>query len=202
MTKPLQPPTEPNAPAPYAAAIIRLFKGVAYNDEPDLWTLFICNRLYIEQYFRQIGIQLYYNETDAYAYITQNSDEDDGLPRLITRRPLKHSVTLILVLLREEINNFDQAVMGEPNLTFDTVDLVAQLRAFYPDSSDERQRDKAISADIKTVVEMGFVKLLDGNQRMLVRPSIKSRINSDILDTLKTQLQEYTQREGIGNNEE
>src|SRR4051812_21432727 len=99
-------------PVPYAPALIRLLQGVVYSDDRTAWDLVLRYKSLIEAYFLRMGVQLYLAEEDGYAYLSQPDIEDETgaaieLPRLTQRRELTYSTTLVLVLLREALNQFD-----------------------------------------------------------------------------------------------
>jgi len=53
--------------APYAPALIHLLQGVI-DVEDEIWNLVLSYRTPIESYFAQMGLALYVNETNGYAF--------------------------------------------------------------------------------------------------------------------------------------
>ncbi|HLY26459.1 MAG TPA: DUF4194 domain-containing protein [Aggregatilineales bacterium] len=191
--------TTPTGPAPYAAALIRLLQGIVYVDDREVWEQILRHQSAISAYFAQMGVELYLNENDGFAYLTQPDMEDDAgeivvLPRLTRRRALTYSVTLVLVLLREELNQFDTTNMESDKLIISSEELFALMRPFYvPKGGDERTLNRQMDHDVNQVVELGFLKKLEveGQIHFLVRPVLKSRINSDELAKIKEKLETY-----------
>jgi hypothetical protein len=186
-------------PEPYAPALIRLLQGFVYDDDKNVWELLLRYQQAIEDYFGRMGLSLYINEPDGFAYLTQPSDlEDDsggviGLPRLTPRRALTYSVTLVLVVLREELNQFDSTNVDSVRLIIPKLRLIELLRPFYGQSNDDRQLLKQIQQDINQVAGMGFLKLIkQGNEESYqVRPVLKAKINSEQLELIKAQIETH-----------
>lgn len=191
-------------PEPYAPALIRLLQGFVYDDDGEVWDLLLRYQQAIEDYFGRMGLSLYVNEQDGFAFLTQPSDiEDDSgagivLPRLTPRRALTYSVTLVLVVLREEINQFDSTNVDSVRLIISRSRLIETLRPFYRQHDDERQLLKQIQQDINQVISMGFLKLVKQgtDDSYQVRPIIKAKINSEQLSLIKSQIETHESDEG------
>lgn len=190
-----------NTPAPYAAALIRLLQGAVYADDREIWDLVIRYETPITAYFARMGVKLYLNEGDGFAYLTQPSTTEDesesALPRLTRSQKLSYSTTLVLVLLREALNQFDSTNIENNKLRISHEELLTMLRPFYRLREDERAVLREMSSDINKVVELGFLKKLEisGQLHYLVRPILKSRVPSDELFRIKTQLEQHAHDE-------
>jgi Domain of unknown function (DUF4194) len=193
----------PNTPSPYAAALIRLLQGAVYADDREIWDLVIRYESPITAYFARMGVKLYLNEGDGFAYLTQPSTtEDEGesamtLPRLTRSQKLSYTTTLVLVVLREALNQFDSTNIENNKLRISHEELITMLRPFYRLREDERSIVREMNSDINKVVELGFLKKLeiDGKLHYLVRPILKSRVSSDELSRIKTQLEQHAHDE-------
>ncbi len=194
--------TTSNTPAPYAPALIRVLQGVVYADDRDIWDMVIRYQYPIESYFAQMGVELYLNENDGFAYLTQPDLEDDSgsavtLPRLTRRQKLTYSTTLVLVLLREELNQVDSTNVENNRLVISHQKLLDMLRPFYTTREDERTLIRLMERDVNQVVELGFLKkqTMDGEVEYIVRPILKARVNSDELARIKSQLEQHAHDE-------
>lgn len=191
-----------NVPAPYAPALIRLLQGVVYSDDREIWDLVLRFESAIVDYFARMGVELYLNENDGFAYLTQPDMDDEKaaavtLPRLTRRTKLTYSVTLVLVLLREELNQFDSTNVENHKLIIPHEQMLAMMRPFYASREDERTLIRQMERDLNQVVEFGFLKKLENNGQTeyLVRPILKARVNSDELARVKTQLEQHAHDE-------
>ncbi|MBE2268120.1 MAG: DUF4194 domain-containing protein [Anaerolinea sp.] len=186
-------------PSPYAAALIRLLQGIVYADD-DVWGLVLRYQTPISTYFTQMGVQLYLNENEGFAYLTQPDEEELGitapLPRLVRRRALSYSVTVLLVLLREELNQFDTTDVDNYRLILAREALLTIMQPFYAQQEDERARLKLMERDLNQVVEFGFLKEIKREKQIdyLVRPVLKAKIDSDQLELIKQRLAEHGER--------
>jgi hypothetical protein len=186
------------SPAPYAAAIIRLLHGPIYSDDHDLWELILRYYHPITYYFAIMGVTFYLNEGEGFAYLTQIELENENgslveLPRLTYRREIPRTITLLLVLLREALNNFEQDKFGDRRLIIVHEDLIDMMRPFYLSHDDERTAIKQMNSDISSVVELGFIKKQESENKLeyLVRSILKARVSSSELESIKRQLEQY-----------
>jgi hypothetical protein len=191
-----------NAPVRYAPVLIRLLQGVVYSDDRDIWDLVMRYATPITAYFAQMGVQLYLNENDGFACLTQPDLEDENgasitLPRLTRRQKLTYSTTLVLIVVRELLNQFDSTNIENNKLRISQEELIRNLRPFYRSREDERTLLKQMNTDINNVIELGFLKKqeLDGQTQYLVRPILKAHLNSDELARIKSQLEQHAHDE-------
>src|SRR6266849_4561853 len=97
-----------NVITPYAPAVIRLLQGPLYSDDATAWKLLVQHSDQIRNYCGQMGLELLLHEEDGFAYLRQPEWEDDEgrsieLPRLTRRQPLSRDVSMLCVLLREQL---------------------------------------------------------------------------------------------------
>jgi hypothetical protein len=189
--------TSVSQPVVYAPVIIRLLQGVVYSDD-EIWSLLSKYTDAVQAYFAQIGLELYFNDMDGFAYVMQPEIESESgakivLPRLTRRRLLTYTVTILLVILREELNQFDTQDVDNHRLILSREYLIERMQPFYPHSDDERKKLRDMERDLNQVVEFGFLKLLKtaNGIEYVVRPVLKAKIHSDELETIKAQLMKY-----------
>lgn len=190
-----------NGPALYAPALIRLLQGPVFTDDRAAWDLVLRYEQPIRAYFAQMGVRLYCDEANGFAYLTQpdaeDGDPESSLPRLTRRYSLTYSITLLLVLLREQMNQFDSIVADNSRLIIAHADLIEMMRPFYAVGEDERAMIRKMEQDITSVVGFGFLKKQDisGQASYLVRPILKAYLNADELQQLKAQLDQHAHDE-------
>ncbi|MFA7428579.1 MAG: DUF4194 domain-containing protein [Rhodospirillaceae bacterium] len=184
------------APLPPALplVLIPLMKGVLHAEEDAArWAALLALQARVRDHVTLLGLDLVLDETEGYAYLHQRpSDEDgDALPRLIPRRQLGFSVSLLLALLRRRLAEFD-ASSAEDRLILSRADIIDLLRLFYPAGSNEARVDQRIDADIKKVAELGFLRRLRGqDDRYEVRRILKAFIDAQWLNDFEQRLAEY-----------
>lgn len=149
--------------ADLSVVAINLLKGVIYRDSDEsLWSALLSLQTRIRDYMAVIGLELIVDEAEGYAYLRSRSDNDpeaEKMPRLIARRPLSFPVSLLLVLLRKKLAEFD-AVGGDTLLVLTRDEIAELIRVFLPDTSNEARLLDQIETHINKVVELGFLRRL------------------------------------------
>lgn len=180
---------------PYAPLILKLLQGVMYYDDKQ-WDKLLSYASPIQTHFAGIGLFLHIDEAEGYAYLTQpenGEDDEPPLPRLLRRMPLTYDATLLCVLLRESLQQFDAQAMGETRHVLSRSDLHQLLKLFLPQQSDSVRLEKRFDAAIRQVEQLSFLKKLkrDGEAQFEVRRIIKAKIDADTLVAIKAELQAY-----------
>jgi hypothetical protein len=142
---------------------IPLLKGVLYRvDDPGLWNALLNLQASVRDYFAVLGLALHLDEAEGYAFLrsrVEQEDEEQKLPRLIVRRPLSFPVSLLLALLRRKLAEFD-AGGGDTRLVLSRDEIVALVRVFLPESTNDSKLVDQIEKHIDKVVDLGFVRRL------------------------------------------
>lgn len=176
--------------------LISLFKGVLYReDDVAGWQALIDQQAAVRDYIQVLGLELILDEAEGYAYLRQRQeDNSEGkpAPRLIPRRQLSYPVSLLLVLLRKRLAEFD-ASSGDARLILSREQLVELLRLFLPEGSNEARLVDRIDSHIARVVELGFLRKLRGQQEALyeVRRILKAFVDVQWLNEFDQRLAEY-----------
>ncbi len=192
--------TENNA-AGMSAVLIQMLKGVLYEDlRPDLWRDLLLFRAQVGDYFCRIGLVLFIDEAEGYAFLRQKEEESgeepsespkEPLPRLVPRRQLSYPLSLLLVLLRKKLVEQD-AGGGQTRLILTREEIIDMIRVFLPESANEARLIEQIDTHINRVVEYGFLRRLKGETgRFEVRRIIKALVDADWLTDLSDKLTEY-----------
>src|SRR4051812_42194137 len=61
---------------PYAAVILKLLREVVSTDDQKEWKLLLEHNYAIQEYFNRIGLEMYVNTDDGYAYLQQPSIDE------------------------------------------------------------------------------------------------------------------------------
>lgn len=181
---------------PYAPIIVRLFQTVIYDEDRKTWQNLITYQRPIRDYFATIGVELHLNEQDGFAFISQ-PDEMEGqkVPRLVRRIPLSYDVSLLLVILREVLEEFDVQNTDSRTLFITNKELKERIELFFEDKSDKVKLLEKFDVFINAVVNLGFlkereVKGYEENVKTYeVRRIIKAKINNEKLEEIKAKLQ-------------
>ncbi len=177
-----------------ASAIIRLMQGVVYRDsDEDTWLTLDRLGAGVRDHFGAIGVDVVIDEAEGYAYLRSRPDQEgeEALPRLVRRRALTYNVSLLLVLLRKRLVEFETAA-GEGRLVLTTDQMVEMLRLFQAESSNDARVVDQAETTIKKAAELGFLRSLRGQRdQWEVRRILKAYIDAQTLADFAGKLREY-----------
>ncbi|WP_375470624.1 DUF4194 domain-containing protein [uncultured Nostoc sp.] len=185
---------QPQPPLAYANVILKLLQGAIYSDDRH-WERLQSNLTPIKEYFGKIGLQVRNYETEGFAYLEQPDpdpeDQTEALPRLTARHQLSFNVTVLCVLLREQLRQFDASdATGRLVLSIEKIrDL---LKAYLPEGNNEERFRREVDGLVKQTMELRFLKRLSGqDENYEVRPILKAKVDADTLELLKQKLAAY-----------
>src|SRR3954453_4264833 len=99
---------KPATHEPYAPVIVKLLQGAVYDDNQKVWNDLLQYQFEVSQYFEKIAVELIVERQDGYAYIRQVPiDEENNTIGLVRRMPLSYELSLLCVLLRMLIDDFE-----------------------------------------------------------------------------------------------
>lgn len=122
--------------------------------------------------------------------------EDDSTLNLVQRRQLSFEVSIVLIVLRQVLEDFD----NNPTDTTSTEKIISnneikdEIRMFLPEKYDKVRFEKELERYIQTVVDLGFLKEVkrnDNEVRYRIHRIIKEKITLENLDLFKRKLDEY-----------
>ncbi|EKU83608.1 hypothetical protein ABIB42_005161 [Massilia sp. UYP32] len=185
--------------------VVTLFQGVLYreNAEPQ-WQALLDLQARVRDYCSVIGLELILDEAEGYAYLRQRASkpETPDLPRLVQRRQLSFPVSLILVLLRKKLAEFD-ALSADTRLVVSREDIVDQMRLFLPDTANEARLLDRMDTHLGKVVDLGFLRRLRGQDGQFeVRRVLKAFVDAQWLDDFAQRLDGYARHAGASAGKE
>ncbi len=184
----------------FSKALVTLLREVVVKGESSVWNTVTARRGEIGDYMAKLGLYLVVDEDNGYAYLKQA--DEPGLPKLIRRMPLTFFQSLFLVMLRNEINEFD-AAHGDSYLVVEKTRILSYMRRYYGKITDEVKFENKINALINRAIEMKFIEPVEsGEEAYEVKPILRSFIDAewlsqfnDALKAYKTQLESSAARE-------
>ncbi len=187
------------ARAPFAAVIIKLLQGPVYADDKNVWRDLLGWQSAVQEYFGKIGMELIITEQDGFARVIQpEADENDEkpLPRLMKKQPLSYEATLLAVLLREGLEEFDVKSEGT-KFYLTQKEIKERIELFYKEQTNKSKLWKDLSKPITSLLNIGVLKLnredtvnKDNNQYEVKRV-IKAFISNEKLEEIKEKLTIY-----------
>ncbi len=185
--------------APYAPVILKLLSNPLFSDETAAWNLLLSHLTPVQEHFARIGLEVRVNEEDGYAFLHQPALEDEEgqavtLPRLTRRDRLTYHQTLLCVLLREWIDQFESAHLDAEKCVITDEQMFELLLPFLPARTDERALDRRMDSAISRLIDLGFLKRMPGAGRPAyfeVRRILKAKIDAEKLAEIKEKLTRY-----------
>jgi hypothetical protein len=197
--------------------LVKLLQGFLTHDHKKPWEALLLHQEYVRNYFKVLGLYLHLNRDDGYAFLKTSPDENLRLQEndeepdsasdlepengatagssLIRKMPLPFDVSLLLVLLRESLEQYDETVSDDYRLILKKQDIYELLKTFYhiqASGGDEVKLIKKFDVLISKVVSMGFLRELKINSGVFeVRRSIKAFMNASQLKELKQKMYQY-----------
>lgn len=187
------------ARAPFAAVIIKLLQGPVYADDKNIWRELLGWQSAVQEYFGKIGMELIINEQDGFARVMQpetDENDDNPLPRLMKKQSLNYEATLLAVMLREGLEEFDVKSEGT-KFYLTQKEIKERIELFYKEQTNKSKLWKDLSKPITGLINIGILKLnredtvnKDNNQYEIKR-IIKAFISNDKLEEIKNKLSNY-----------
>jgi hypothetical protein len=191
----------PEQEAQLPRVLVTLMKGVAYQaDDPGVWQSLLGLQPRVRDHVSLLGLELIVDEAEGYAFLRQRPQQtDEGvseIPRLVPRRQLSYPVSLLLVLLRKKLAEFD-ALGGDTRLILSREQIAELVRIFVADSANEARLLERIAADVAKVVDLGFLRRLKGKEDLYeVRRILKAYVDGQWLDDFDARLRAYRGERG------
>ena len=183
--------------APYGRTVVRLLKGPIEVTDTNAWEDILNYQSEINKYLANIGIELIVKRDEGFAYIKQIVDDEDRTTGLIPRQQLGFEISVILIILRQMLEEFDSN-MDELYATerFVSADeLKERIEIFLPERFNRVKLFSEIDTYINRIVSLGYLKLIkrDNVNTYQIHRIIKEKVTLDKLQEFKDKLQEYVE---------
>lgn len=198
-------------PAPYAAALVRLLKGPLYADSGETWDLLFRYRRQVEDWFADIALELVVAEHDGLAFVRRRRDSGDAegdapsegsrrelasaVPELVARRELPYKLSLLCVLLAEELYRFDASSSDESRLVLGRSRIRELVLPYLPRKTNEARQYDEIDRQIAKLEEYSFLRRLrPDSEEFEVTKLLKYKIGAESLAESLERLKSYSER--------
>ena len=176
-------PNRPPMPAEWSVAAVRLLQGVVYHDDNEkTWDALLKSVSPLTDYFAKIGLLLIVNESDGMAYLRQLDEEEavpdhETIPRLFRRTALGYEASLLCVVLRDLLRQFEEDDVQNERCVHRQDDLLAIWKAFFRDQNDEVKLNRTLQSSLRKLEELKFVKQFeDEPPSWEIRRILKARL--------------------------
>ena len=182
---------------PYSKALVKLLKSPVERNSP-VWDDVVNYQIEIQDYISQIGLELIVKKDEGFAFVKQYEDSEGNTLGLIVRRQIGFETSIILVVLRQSLEEFDsnptQFQVAEKFIT--DSEIKEELELFLQEGYNRLRFLKDLDKYIKNVVDLGYLKEVskkDNETKYQIHRIIKEKVTLDILQEFKTKLQEYVE---------
>jgi hypothetical protein len=182
---------------PYSKAIVKLLKG-SIQRTSNVWEDVVNYQTEIQDYISHIGLELIVKKEEGFAFVKQFEDSEGNTLGLITRRQIGFEISIVLVVLRQSLEEFDsnptQYQVFEKFIT--DSEIKDELELFLPEKFNRVRFMKELDGYIKKIVEYGYlseVNRKENETKYQIQRIIKEKVTLDILQEFKTKLQGYVE---------
>ena len=199
----------------WSKAAILLLKGPVYeNDDRKIWAILLRCRENIDNYFKVIGLHVIIEEEDGYAYLEQIKDSiekgmeseeeiDETLPRLIRKVPFSYKMSMLLVLLRQEMDKFTSSMNESSYPILHKSEIMGLVKSFTKEASDQTKFNSEVDNMINKLVELTYLKprekllssKISDEAEFELSPIIKSKINANVMKEMLEKLNKNEEEE-------
>ena len=180
---------------PYSKAVIKLLKGVVENNDV-VWNDLLTYQADIQNYISTMGVELIVKKDEGFAFIKQTILDDDKTINLVSRRQYGFEVSVMLVVLRHMLEDFDSnPTLSQATDRYVTAeDIKEETEMFLPVSYNKVKFEKELDNNIEKIIGFGFLvspKNKEGEKRYRIHRIIKEKVTLDDLLDFKKQLNDY-----------
>ena len=180
---------------PYSKAVIKLLKGVVENNDV-VWNDLLTYQSDIQNYISTMGLELIVKKDEGFAFVKQTILDDDKTMNLVSRRQYGFEVSVMLVVLRHMLEDFDSnPTLSQATDRYVTAeDIKEETEMFLPVSYNKVKFEKELDNNIDKIVDFGFLvapKNKEGEKRYRIHRIIKEKVTLDDLLDFKKQLNDY-----------
>ncbi|MFO0507975.1 MAG: DUF4194 domain-containing protein [bacterium] len=181
---------------PYSKAIVRLLKSPVERNS-TVWEDIINYQREIQEYIGQIGLELIVKKNEGFAFVKQFENSEDETLGLVTRRQIGFETSIVLVVLRQSLEEFDSNPTQLATEKFITdSEIKDELELFLQEGYNKLKFKKDLDKYIRNVVELGYLKEInkkDSETKYQIHRIIKEKITLDTLQDFQTKLKEYVE---------
>jgi len=179
---------------PYSKAIVRLLKGTVERNDV-VWKDIVAYQTEIRDYIGIIGLELIIRENEGFAFVKQTEMEDGSTLNLVSRRQIGHKTTIVLMVLRQLLEEFDSNPTETQSFEKFITDgeIKEEVELFLPEKYNKNKLIEELNTCITNAENLGFlvkVNTKDNEITYRIHRIIKEKILLNDLQEFKNKLQE------------
>lgn len=187
---------------PWSQVCIKLLQGPVFRQSANdrLWEKLEMYESDIQSFFSILGVTVAIDKADGFAFLKQNDldEEDDNVSRLIRQSPLTEEQSFLCILLRDELNKFDNPNNSQNKssvLILRESELYEQFTMFYLQKTDQITARNNFKKNLNRLCELGLLKEqnpddTEKESEYEVRRYIRAKIDSEFCEEFMRKLKE------------
>lgn len=187
---------------PWSQVCIKLLQGPLFrqNANDKLWEKLEMYESDIQAFFAILGVSVAIDKADGFAFLQQNdlNEEDDNVSRLIRQIPLTEEQSFLCILLRDELNKFDNPNNSQNKssiLILRESELYEQFAMFYTSKTDLVTAKSNFKKNLNRLCELGLLKEqnpddTEKDSEYEVRRYVRAKIDSEFCEEFMRKLKE------------
>jgi len=182
---------------PYTPVLIKLLKGPVEYLEKSAWEQLLQYQVELTRFLQQLGLVLVLEKDDGYAYLEQlRLDEEDNVAGWIRRIQLGYEESILLVLLRDMMAEFEVGEAGARELIKKRREIKEYAELFFKENPSRVKFIRDLDRLIDKVEELDFIEKvepadLSDEEKFRIKKIIKAKVDHEILENFKNQLSQY-----------
>lgn len=182
---------------PYTPVLIKLLKGPVEYLERSAWEQLLQYQVELTRFLQQLGLVLVLEKDDGYAYLEQlRLDEEDNVAGWIRRIQLGYEESILLVLLRDMMAEFEVGEAGARELIKKRREIKEYAELFFKENPSRVKFIRDLDRLIDKVEELDFIEKvepadLSDEEKFRIKKIIKAKVDHEILENFKNQLSQY-----------
>lgn len=154
----------------------------------------------IQDFFAVLGVTVAIDKADGYAYLLQNDldESEENVSRLIRQIPLSEEQSFICILVRDELNKFDNPNNSQNKssvLILRESELYEQYSMFYKPKTDQVIALSNFRNNLNRLCELGLLKEqnpdeVNTEKEYEVKRYVRAKITAEFCEEFYAKLKE------------
>jgi hypothetical protein len=193
-----KPSLLPSTPLlPFTPVLIKLLKGPVEYLEKTAWEQLLAYQTELTRFLQNLGLLLVLEKDDGYAYLEQTKlDEEENVAGWIRRVPLGYEESILLVLLRDMMAEFEVGEIASRELIKKRREIKEYAELFFKENPSRVKFIRDLDRLIDRAEELDFLEIVENSelhdeQKFRIKKIIKARVDNEILENFKQQLTQH-----------
>lgn len=182
---------------PFTPVLIKLLKGPVEYLEKTAWEQLLAYQNELTRFLQGLGLMLVLEKEDGYAYLEQiRLDEEENVAGWIRRIPLGYEESVLLVLLRDMMAEFEVGEVSTRELIKKRREIKEYAELFFKENPSRVKFIRDLDRLIDRAEEMDFLEKVENSdlvdeEKFRIKKIIKARVDNEILENFKQQLTQH-----------